>query len=135
MDKLLSNHINCKTVEKPIDWDKMNNEKARKDAFFEYHNNGDTVMSGQIEYFNAGYDAREAEIDELIKTVVSEVVKSCKALTEIEKLKEENKEMRGCLENIANHNTLDGEKYNNYSNAYQGVVQYAKEFLDKINKR
>ncbi len=35
------------------------------------------------------------------------------------------------LDKIAKHDTLDGEKYNNHIQAYEGVVQFAKNAADK----
>jgi hypothetical protein len=38
------------------------------------------------------------------------------------------------LKAIAEHNTLGGDKYNNYGDAYYGVVDFAEKALEKLKK-
>lgn len=46
-------------------------------------------------------------------------------------LQKENEILREALTDIANHNTLDGDKYNNFNDAYNGVVEVAQAAILK----
>lgn len=44
------------------------------------------------------------------------------------------KELEKDLKKIVNHDTLDGEKYNSHSSAYDGLVLFAEKSLSKIQE-
>lgn len=48
---------------------------------------------------------------------------------ERDELRAENGRLIEDLRKIANHETLDGDKYNNYEQAYLGVVEFAAKAL------
>jgi hypothetical protein len=58
--------------------------------------------------------------------------KSAAIITELLEIIQSQSE---ALDNIANHNTMDGEKYNSYDAAYSGVVEYADSYLSETNTR
>lgn len=39
------------------------------------------------------------------------------------------------LTKITKHETLDGEKYNNYNDAYYGIVEFCKETLEELTDK
>lgn len=53
----------------------------------------------------------------------------------IKAMQAETNKLKNALSDIANHNTLNGGKYNNYTEAYFGVVDFAKRKLEELNQR
>lgn len=55
-------------------------------------------------------------------------------IAEIESLEQKLSKATKALSDIANHNTLDGNKYNNFIAAYLGVVEFSAKALKEIGE-
>lgn len=54
--------------------------------------------------------------------------------TQIDRLTKQNQIMREALNKIATHDTLEGAKYNSYSTAYTGLVDFAAKALKEAGE-
>lgn len=66
------------------------------------------------EFWNTATEATRSEYEDKIKAMQAEIDRLEKTLSD-----------------IANHDTLNGEKYNNYTEAYFGVVRLAERNLSR----
>lgn len=78
---------------------------------------------------NSAYAVLKEDLAEQIKVNLAGQERELKLMHEVEKLNAENERLIEDLRKIANHETLDGDKYNNYGQAYFGVVEFAAKAL------
>ena len=78
---------------------------------------------------NSAYAVLKEDLAEQIKVNLAGQERELKLMHEVEKLNAENERLIEDLRKIANHETLDGDKYNNYEQAYFGVVEFAAKAL------
>jgi hypothetical protein len=117
-----------------IMWD--DNGRPGFDGILRTKIEGPKVLIGEdikvIEY--SAYQKLQEELSELksyLPKVPTEPYEKRMA-REIAELQAKLADYEKALEKIANYDTLDGDKYNNYTDGWYGVAKFAKEALAKV---